>query len=142
MKNKISTILLGALLLSSTSCSDSFLEDKKDYSILSSQDIFSDPKQAEAVFAEIYYKILGTYVAPIHGADPLMRHNNNQAGRNSFLTEELPVTAPTGSQISALGLGDARYLNGTGKTTYAGNHIAGTFYWNGGSGSSFGHQIG
>lgn len=139
MKNRLSKILLlgGVFLLGATSCSDSFLEEKKDYSIMSSQDVFSDPVQAKAVFGQIYKKIMEKNVAPIYSADLLMRQNNAQAGKNSFLTEELPVTAPTGSQIGAPGLGDSRYLNGTGKTTFAGNHIAGTFYWNGGSGSSF-----
>lgn len=136
-KNLSKILLLGTCLLGSASCSDSFLEEKKDYSILSSQDVFSDPKQAEAVFAEIYKKIIGSYVAPMHGADPLMRQNNAQGGKNSFLTDELPIVAPTGSNISALALNDSRAFNGTGKTTFAGNHIAGTFYWNGGQGSSF-----
>lgn len=137
MKNKLSIIILGMCLLGGTSCSDSFLEDKKDYSILSSQDVFSDPEQAEAVFGQVYKKIMEKYVSPIDGADPLIRQNNSQGGKNSFLTEELPVTAPTGSQIGALGLGDHRFKNATSKETYAGNHIAGTFYWNAGSGGNF-----
>jgi hypothetical protein len=124
-------------LLVAVSCSDKFLEDKKDYSIMSSQDIFSDPRQAEAVFAEIYKQIMSTYNAPVYGADPLLRQGNQYAGRNSFLTEELPVTAPTGSILGSPGLGDARYQNGFSKTSFAGNHIGGTFYWNAGSGAQF-----
>jgi hypothetical protein len=135
MKNRI-FLIIGIGLLLSVSCNDDFLEEKRDYSIMSSQDIFSDPKQAEAVFAEIYKKILEKYIAPVFGSDPLMRHNDN-AGKNCFLTEELPVTSPTGSGLSAPGLGDARYMNSVSKTTFAGNHIAGTFYWNAGSGTQF-----
>ncbi|MDR0833771.1 MAG: RagB/SusD family nutrient uptake outer membrane protein [Candidatus Symbiothrix sp.] len=137
MKNTI-LLLLAVCLLLNVSCSDDFLKEKKDYTITSSQAVFSDPKQAEAIFAEIYWRILGKYSAPVYGADPLMRQSViAESGGNSFLTEELQVTAPSGATLAAPGLGNARYANTLSKNTTSGNHIGGTFYWNAGSGTQF-----
>jgi hypothetical protein len=118
------------LLLVLSACSDEFLEEKKDYSILSSSDVFSDPEQAEAVFANIYYRMVSKYTAPIHGSNPLLRQTGGDIIMLSFFTEELPVDA-IASGIGATGNGSTYYANATSKNTYAGNHVPGTFYWNG-----------
>ncbi|MFV0378995.1 MAG: RagB/SusD family nutrient uptake outer membrane protein [Mangrovibacterium sp.] len=130
------SVLLGVclLLLGMSACDDQFLEKKKDYSILSSEDVFSDPKQAEAVFANIYYRMMSKYTAPIYGSNPVLRQTGGEVIMLSFMTEELPVDA-IASGIGATGNGNAYYANATSKNTYAGNHVPGTFYWNGAGGS-------
>lgn len=146
MKNKLSLLILsGACLLGGTSCSDQFLQDKRDYSIMSISDVFNDPKQVEAIFADIYGTMIagngskgGAYTAPIYGSDCLMRYNAGNAGGKFWnFTEELPVTAPDKSVVGSVGLGAKSFQNATDKNTYAGNHLGGSPYWNVPGGNNF-----
>ena len=125
MKNILYTILLGGCLLSGVSCSDSFLEDKRDYNNMVPIDIYSDPVQANAVFATIYKQILEQYVHPMNGSDVLMRQDKNTGGQQYFLTEEVPS-----GYMSSNIVGDGRYNGNNDKNTKAGNHIANPPYWN------------
>ena len=127
MRNKISLILLGICLFAGTSCSDSFLEEKRDYNNMTPIDVFSDPTQARAVLGKLYRQAYrnGDYSTPLRGADPLMRQGASNGGQQYFHTEEIP-SGYAGSNI----LGDGRFTGRTGKNTKAGNHIANPTYWN------------
>lgn len=121
MKNILSKTLLGACLLASmSSCSDQFLQDKRDYNNLTTLDVYSDPAQATAVFGTIYKQILERYNSPFCGSDPLMRQDQNTGGKQHIYTEE----------ISNSGFRDGRYNGTNGKNTKAGNHINNPPYWN------------
>ena len=62
MKNILSKVLIGTCLLAAMpSCSDQFLEDKRDYNNMTTIDVFSDRNQANAVFAVLYKQILKNY---------------------------------------------------------------------------------
>lgn len=121
MKNRIIKFFIGACMLSVlASCSDQFLEEKRDYNNLTTIDVYSDPDQAKAVFATIYKQILERYNSPFAGSDPLMRQDQNTGGRQHIYTEEL----------SDGGFRDGRYNGSNGKNTKAGNHISNPPYWN------------
>lgn len=121
MKNILSKILIGTcLLISMPSCSDSFLEEKRDYNNMTTIDVFSDKSQANAVFAVIYKQILDRYKSPLCGADPLMRQEQNTGGKQYNLSDEIP------GQVN----GDGRYNGTNSKNSKAGNHIANPPYWN------------
>lgn len=121
MKNILIKSLFGACLLAGTSsCSDQFLQDKRDYNNLTTLDVFSDPAQANAVFSTIYKQILERYNSPFCGSDPLMRQDQNTGGKQHIYTEE----------ISNSGFRDGRYNGTNGKNTKAGNHIGNPPYWN------------
>lgn len=121
MKNILIKSLIGACLLASTSsCSDQFLQDKRDYNNLTTLDVYSDPAQANAVFSTIYKQILERYNSPFCGSDPLMRQGQNTGGKQHVYTEE----------ISDGGFRDGRYNGTNGKNTKAGNHIGNPPYWN------------
>ncbi|MDR3219319.1 MAG: RagB/SusD family nutrient uptake outer membrane protein [Dysgonamonadaceae bacterium] len=129
MKNRIFLLIVTCFLLS-VSCNDQFLEEKRDYSVFAPGDIFSDPNQANAVFAQIYKKILGKYNAPMQGADILMRQGqDNLGGANYMLTEELA----SGYPISIM---SNKYRGAHDKVTKAGNHLANPHYWNYGKNST------
>jgi hypothetical protein len=53
LKIKLSVCVFASLMLA-TSCSDTFLEEKKDYNNLTTIDVYSDPSQAKAVYAYIH----------------------------------------------------------------------------------------
>lgn len=116
---KVLTIALASVAFA-TSCSDSFLEKKKDYNNLTTIDVYSDPTQAKAVYATIHKQILESYSMPVHGADPLMRHGQSTGGQQWGFSEELCESS----------FRDARYNGTNGKNTKAGNHIANPPYWN------------
>ncbi|WP_294069708.1 RagB/SusD family nutrient uptake outer membrane protein [Proteiniphilum sp. UBA1028] len=121
MKRILFKIFIGAFaLIYLLSCSDQFLEEKRDYNNLTTIDVFSDPEQAKAVFATIYKQILERYNSPFAGSDPLMRQDQNTGGKQHIYTEEL----------SDGGFRDGRYNGSNGKNTKAGNHIANPPYWN------------
>ncbi len=121
MKNKLSKAYIGVcLLFAFSSCSDSFLEEKRDYNNLTTLDVYSDPDQATAVFATIYKQIIEPYNSPFCGSDPLMRQDKNTGGQQHIYTEELADN----------GFKDGRYNGTNGKNTKAGNHIANPPYWN------------
>ncbi|SCD21513.1 SusD family [Proteiniphilum saccharofermentans] len=121
MKIIISKILISICILTFLlSCSDQFLQDKRDYNNLTTLDVYSDPEQAKAVFGTIYKQILERYNSPFCGSDPLMRQAQNTGGLQHIYTEEL----------SDGGFRDGRYNGSNGKNTKAGNHIANPPYWN------------
>ena len=122
MKNILSKVLIGTCLLAAMpSCSDQFLEDKRDYNNMTTIDVFSDKNQANAVFAVLYKQILENYKSPLHGADVLMRQGKGNNGGNLFnLSDELPGQAT----------GDERYDGRNAKPTKAGNHLTHPTYWN------------
>ena len=121
MKKILFKIVIGvSALIYLFSCSDQFLQDKRDYNNLTTIDVFSDPEQASAVFSTIYKQILERYNSPFAGSDPLMRQDQNTGGRQHIYTEEL----------SDGGFRDGRYNGSNGKNTKAGNHIANPPYWN------------
>ena len=72
------------------SCSDQFLEDKRDYNNMTTIDVFSDKNQANAVFAVLYKQILENYKSPLHGADVLMRQGKGALLRISLHTPAFP----------------------------------------------------
>lgn len=127
MKNRIVTILmLGVASMTTllTSCSDEFLQEKRDYSVFSPADIFSDPNQANAVFARIYADLLGRYNSPLCGSDVLMRQAQapNMGGQFSYFSDEYGFGSPTGKQ---------NYYSGMyAKQVKAGNHMGNPVYWN------------
>ncbi len=127
MKNIIYIILVCISAVLSTACSDQFLQDKRDYNNLITEDVFKDKTQATAVLGTIYSQILGSYNAPVCGSDPLMRQAQATGGFQYFLTEEIP-SGYAGSGISIVS--DGRYNGNNDKTTKAGNHIANPTYWN------------
>lgn len=122
MKSIVSKLLVGTCLLAALpSCSDQFLEDKRDYNNMTTIDVFSDKNQANAVFAVFYKQVLELYKSPLHGADVLMRQGKGNNGGNLFnLSDELP------GQVT----GDERYNGSNAKTTKAGNHLTNPTYWN------------
>ncbi|NDW12201.1 RagB/SusD family nutrient uptake outer membrane protein [Bacteroides sp. 214] len=127
MRNKILLILMGVCLLTGTSCSDSFLEDKRDYNNMIPLYVFSDPAQASAVLAKLYRQAYrdGGYSMPSHGADAMMRQGANNGGQQYGLSEEFP-SGFGGSSFAT----DGRYTGRADKNTKAGNHIANPPYWN------------
>lgn len=127
MKNIKTLILLSVCLLTSISCSDQFLEDKRDYNNMIPQYVFSDPDQATAVLGRLYRQAYrnGDYATPSHGADPLMRQGNASGGRQYYHSEEIP-SGYMGSNI----VGDNRYTGRNEKNTKAGNHTSNPTYWN------------
>jgi len=126
MKKIIIYLTISAIcLMTGISCSDAFLEEKRDYGNLVPADIFKDPDQANAVFASIYKLLLEQYTMPSCGSDPLMRQTQNTGGQQYWLTDEIP-SGYVGSNI----VGDARYNGDNNKTTKAGNHISNPPYWN------------
>lgn len=122
MKNILSKTLIGACLLAGlSSCSDQFLQDKKDYNNMTTLDVYSDPAQATAVFATIYKQILERYNSPLCGSDVLMRQTKfNEGGKMYVFTEE----------VSDGSFRDARFNGSNGKNTKAGNHLSNPTYWN------------
>lgn len=128
MKNNklfIYILLATCALFSNFACSDSFLEEKRDYNNLIPLDIYKDPAQADAVFATIYKQLLERYSMPLCGADPLMRQDQATGGRQYVLTEEIP----SGYVNSGI-VGDNRYNGDNHKRTKAGNHVDNPPYWN------------
>lgn len=119
LKIKLSVCVFASLMLA-TSCSDTFLEEKKDYNNLTTIDVYSDPSQAKAVYAYIHKLALETYRMPLHGADPIMRHAQSAGGNQWVFTEELAES----------GFYDSRYTGANTKQSKAGNHIANPPYWN------------
>lgn len=126
MKNRIFKILMVgvAFVVTQTSCSDQFLQDKRDYSVFSPADIFSDPNQASAVFAKIYNDLMGRYNSPLCGSDVLMRQAQgpNMGGQFSYFSEEYGFGTPTGKQ--------SYYSGQYAKQVKAGNHMGNPVYWN------------
>lgn len=124
MKNKLSILLLGVCLLGASACSDQFLEEKRDYNNMIPIDVYSDPAQANAVFATIYKYMLGKYNSPLCGADVLMRQAANTGGLQYFYSEEIP-----GGYLSS-DFTSGKFTGANDKNTKAGNHIANPPYWN------------
>jgi hypothetical protein len=126
MKNRITTILLAGVILmvTHTSCSDQFLQDKRDYSVFAPADIFSDPNQANAAFAKVYADLIGRYNSPLCGSDVLMRQAQapNMGGQFSYFSDEYGFGTPTAKQDYYSG----RYN----KQVKAGNHMGNPVYWN------------
>ncbi|MDR1884321.1 MAG: RagB/SusD family nutrient uptake outer membrane protein [Prevotella sp.] len=126
MKNRIVTILLTGIIFmfTQTSCSDEFLQDKRDYAVFAPADIFSDPNQANAVLAKIYADLLGRYNSPLCGSDVLMRQAQapNMGGQFSYFSEEFGFGTPTGKQ--------SYYSGQYAKQVKAGNHMGNPVYWN------------
>jgi hypothetical protein len=126
MKNRLYILFsVACLLLSNLSCSDDFLEEKRDYNNMIPLDIYKDPVQASAVFGTIYKQILEKYSMPLCGADPLMRQDQTTGGRQYILTEEIPSGVVNSSIVS-----DNRYNGDNSKQSKAGNHVANPPYWN------------
>lgn len=121
MKSILSKVLIGTCLLAAMpSCSDQFLEDKRDYNNMTTIDVFSDKSQANAVFAVFYKQALDRYKLPLAGADPLMRQDQKAGGKQYNLSDEIP------GQLN----GDGRYNGSNDKKSKAGNHIDNPPYWN------------
>jgi len=122
MKRRLSKAYIGVCMLAAfSSCSDSFLEEKRDYNNMTTIDVYSDPEQATAVFATIYKQILELYASPFHGSDALMRQGKNKNGGGlHFFTEELSTSE----------FKDGLYNGTNGKNTKAGNHLTNPTYWN------------
>lgn len=127
MRNKNILILLSVYLLTNTSCSDSFLEEKRDYNNMVPVYVFSDPEQATAVLGKLYRQAYrdGAYSTPLQGADPLMRQGQNTGGQQYFHTEEIPSGYASSNIIN-----DGRFTGRNEKNTKAGNHIPNPTYWN------------
>ena len=126
MKKIFLKVILGAGLFACVfSCSDDFLREKRDYQKMVPIDIYSDPVQANAVFAVFYKQILENLSSPVAAADPLMRQTANTGGQQYILSDE--------AASGAFGLnvvGDGRYNGDNSKNSKAGNHIANPTYWN------------
>lgn len=122
MKHMTSKILMGTCLLASLSaCSDSFLEDKRDYNNMTTIDVFSDKAQANAAYSIFYKQILSGYSMPIEGSDVLMRHGAaNNGGKLYILADEWAGGAK----------GNDRYDGSNSKPSKAGNHMTNPPYWN------------
>ena len=120
MKHSFSKIYVGAigLLISCSSCSDQFLQDKKDYNNMTTVDVYSDRQQATAVFATIYKQIISKYNSPLCGADPLMRQDQATGGKQYIFSEEMT------------GWKSGNYTGQISKAVKAGNHISNPPYWN------------
>ena len=121
MKHITSKLVMAACFMAGiSSCSDSFLEAKKDYNNMTTLDVFSDKTQANAAFAIFYKQILKDYSMPIEGSDILMRHGAaNNGGQLYILADEWP------------GKANNKYYDGSNsKESKAGNHMSNPPYWN------------
>ena len=114
------------LFIGTVSCSDSFLEDKRDYNNMIPEDIYKDRKQANAVFATIYKQMLERYISPLCGSDPLLRQAQSSGGQQYVLTEEIP----SGYAKSNI-VGDGRFNGDNSKESKTGAFTANPPYWNG-----------